>query len=190
MCCILSLHPTAPWCAPSMCRLPLSIAVMCVAGCPDVPCSWCRACSVRACVTDVCVTACDAVYDWCAHAVSLMRCRRRRRRLRWHSFDRSWCGGCCAVSVCAVLSVVLPACLSPHFRSPLTTRCDTACCEPSSCRLQPHPRCGTHTDADVSTAVAACHGHVSVASSWYPYDRRNATHRSQQQHDLHHHRLQ
>jgi hypothetical protein len=59
------------------------------------------------------ITARDAAC-WCTCA---LLCR-RRLRLRGHSFDHSWYGGYSTVSVCAVLSVVLPVhplSLSPHY---------------------------------------------------------------------------
>jgi hypothetical protein len=51
----------------SVCHSQWSPAVMHVAGRPGVLCSGCCACCVCVCFTDVCVTACDAAYDVCAH---------------------------------------------------------------------------------------------------------------------------
>ena len=157
MCGTLSLHPTAPLCAPRVCRSPWSPAVMHVAGHPGVLCSWCRACGVcvSVCFTDISVRHCVRcrIRRVCTRrtAVCLMLRRRRLRRLRCRSFDRSWYGGCCTVSVSAVLSVVLslPWCpcltgtvyggtgssscccsCSPHFRG------RTLCYQRRVCRVR------------------------------------------------------
>jgi hypothetical protein len=126
----------------SVCRSRWSPAVMLVAGRPGVLCSGCRTCcvSVSVCFTDISVRHCVRcrIRRVCTRrtAVCMMLCCRRRRRQRCRSFDRSWCGGWCTVSVSAVLSVVLSlpwcpcltgtvyggtgssssCCCSPHFR--------------------------------------------------------------------------
>jgi hypothetical protein len=108
------------------------------------------------------------------------------------------------VCVCAVLTVVLPLSRSPlpthtathpptqhTSRSALTARCNTTMRNASLCRLQPHRTCGTRTDA--RTGVLPLVRVTGVCLSLrlgILCDRRNRTHRSQQQrHDLHHRRL-
>ncbi len=137
-----------------VCRSPWSSAAMHVAGRPGVLCSWCRACCVcvSVCFSDISVRHCVQcrIRRVCTRrtAVCLMLRRRQRRRLRCHSFDRSWSGGWCTVSVSAVLSVVLslPVCpcltgtvyggagsssyCSPHFRG------RTLCHQRRVCRVR------------------------------------------------------
>jgi hypothetical protein len=102
-------------------------------------------------------------------AVSLMLRGRRRRRLRCRSFDRSWCGGCCTVSVSAVfvggaaclLTLTLQSLLAAT--QPLTlviTRvhnCDTRLCRP--------PRCVTCLVHCVDVRVLQAERDASIAAT-------------------------
>ena len=175
MCGTLSLHPTAPVCAPRVCRSPWSPAVMRVAGHPGVLCSWCRACGVcvSVCFTDISVRHCVRcrIRRVCTRrtAVCLMLRRRRLRRLRCRSFDRSWYGGWCTVSVSAVLSVVLPVfslSLFSHYSLPRNLSHSSS---PASTTVTPDSA-DLHAVRRVWSIVL-----ISV------FSRRSAMHRSQQQ---------
>jgi hypothetical protein len=120
----------------SVCRSSWSPAVMRIAGRPAVLCSWCRACCVSVCFSDISVCDCVRcrIRRVCTRrtAVCLMLRRRRRRRLRCRSFDRSWCGGCCTVSVSAVLSVVLSLPWCPCLTGTVYGGAGSSCCSPRS----------------------------------------------------------
>ena len=103
-----------------------------------VPCLLCLCLCL--CFTDISVRHCVQCR---IRRVCLMLRRRQRRRLRCRSFVRSWYGGCCTVSVSAVLSVVLSLPWCPCLTGTVYGGAgSSSCCSPHFCgRTLCHQRC-------------------------------------------------